>query len=31
VGLASDWKHVFSLSCQYLCSARQNQSTARGF
>ena len=31
VGLASDWKHVFNLSCQYLCSARQNESTARGF
>ena len=25
-------EHVFSLSCcQYLCSARQNESTARGF
>ena len=29
VGLASDWKHVFSLSCQYSRSARQNESTAR--
>jgi len=31
VGLASDWKHVFSLSCECLCSAQQNESAARGF
>jgi len=31
VGLASDWKNVFSLPCQYLCNARQNESTAREF